>query len=95
MARFSLENKHHHATDNMKGKRVFSRLIFLIVGLFFIGFAFIGIVSRGFRTGVHGTSGGYVSSADQPIQFWTVLVVMGVLGLVSMYCFFRKGKDDA
>ena len=87
--------RHHHATDNMKGKRILSRLMFLVVGLSFVGFAFMGFLSRGFRTGVRGTSSGYVSAADQPVQFWTVIIVMMVLGLVALYCVFGKGKDDA
>ena len=70
-------------------------MVFLVVGLFFVGFAFMAVAGRGFRTGVHGTTSGYISATEHPVQFWTVVVVMALLGVIALYCVFTKGKGDA
>jgi hypothetical protein len=74
----------------MMAKRILNRLLFLVVGLFFIGFAFMALMSHGFRTGVHGTSSGYITATEQPVQFWTVVVVTAVLGVIALYCVFGR-----
>ena len=79
----------------IRARYILNRLVFLVVGLFFICFAFMAVHSRGFKTGVHGTTGGYVSAAEQPVEFWTVVVVTAVLGLVAVYQCFRRRRHDA
>jgi len=79
----------------MRIRHILNRLVFLVVGLFFISFALMAVCSRGFKTGIHGTTGGYVSAGEQPVKFWTIVIVATVLGLVAVYQFFKRQKHDA
>ena len=87
--------RHRGVTCDMKAKRIKDRLVFLVVGLLFVCFAIMAVGSRGFKTGVHGTTSGYVSATEQPIEFWTVVVVTAVLGLVALFYVFKRDKHDA
>ena len=79
---------------------ILPRLGFFVVGLLFAAFAYCGVHFGEFQIRSGGrayssASSHFITAQNEPMTYWSMVIVFTLVSGVSLFCAFARGKHDA